>query len=344
MNRKVVHLVRTTQRSESIEALIESPAGEPIESTEPAELWLYLTTNGIEPDCDEEVDAGIEAFVGEFEPRTHAALPAVDLSALKTSASSRLAQPNPLAVGRGTVPSQRRNTVRNVVTLKREIEQFEVKQLIVETSTTESIDTTLADTLWYRLPEIKAEVDEFYLLDCDVEAVSYDALHHRGLSFISLPAAAFEARTLPPEFLSGWQPSSSADEKDTVESKRVAMLLDAEPKQCYFNARRVLRSLPDYSDASYVEGCAVFHGSVTGEHGWLIKDGKIIDPSVLDEATLYFPGLEFSGRDQVRAFLQTERGRRCHGHPFHYAFGSFGRESTSFRQARDAAKNAVAYG
>ena len=64
----------------------------------------------------------------------------------------------------------------------------------------------------------------------------------------------------------------------------------------------------------------------------MVKDGRIVDPTILDDAT-YFPGLEFGGVEQLRAFLQTEWGSRCHGRPFHLAFGGLGFKSPSFAQA-----------
>ena len=109
-------------------------------------------------------------------------------------------------------------------------------------------------------------------------------------------------------------------------------IVGSDPNQCYWNARKVIRSLPDYSEASYVEGYLVTQDGAIFEHGWMIKDGKIVDPTVLDDAT-YFPGLEFIGREQIRAFLQTEWGSKFHGRPFHRAFGDFGFESPGFVQA-----------
>ena len=174
--------------------------------------------------------------------------------------------------------------------------------------------------------------------DFAIETEPYKARWHKHLSFVFLRTLGGSDRILPPQsFLLGWQPLSTTREKNNEESKRVQRLARSEQKQCYFNARKVMRSLPDYSDASYVEGFCVTPDGLVFEHGWIIKDGKVVDPTIVGDA-IYFPGLEFVGREQSRAFLQTEWGRRFHGRPFYEAFGVGGCESPSFMQASKQAK------
>ena len=67
--------------------------------------------------------------------------------------------------------------------------------------------------------------------------------------------------------------------KDIAESKRVGKLVRAKARQCYYNAFHVVENLPDYFYADYVEGIAIL-GSLHIEHGWVEKDGVIVDPTL----------------------------------------------------------------
>ena len=132
------------------------------------------------------------------------------------------------------------------------------------------------------------------------------------------------------EFLRGWQPSLQPFEKNQVESERVGRKIRALPKRCWVNARRAVLELDEYSHASYVEGYVVHQEGFLMEHGWVVRDGMIIDPTLPQKPYRYFPGLEFQGRAGIRAFLATQRGRECGKSPFHYAFGWGGSDSPSY--------------
>lgn len=183
------------------------------------------------------------------------------------------------------------------------------------------------------------EADEYLDEEFTIDMESYHARQHMHLPFVFLDGPPSVAELSPTDtFLSGWRPSSCPTRKDVAESLRTGELIGAEPKQCYFNARSVLRSLPEYSDAAYVEGYVVTGRNDLMEHGWLLRNEAVVDPTLPTDDVVYFPGLEFRGRQQIRDFLRTDHGRQCNGHPFHWAFGASGRKSETFRAAFDKAR------
>lgn len=135
-------------------------------------------------------------------------------------------------------------------------------------------------------------------------------------------------------FLLGWSPTTVATGSDDVESRRVAAAIRAMPSQCWFNARKVVLRLEEYAEASYVEGWAVLRGGMWIEHGWVVRAGTIIDPTLPGQVIAFFPGLEIKGRDGIAAFLHTPKGRTCKKSPFFYAFGWGGGLSPSFARAQ----------
>lgn len=138
------------------------------------------------------------------------------------------------------------------------------------------------------------------------------------------------------EFHQRWQPTTATSVKDCIESVRVGRAIRACVKQCWFNARKVVLKLEEYADASYVEGWAVVNNFPT-EHGWVVQDGRIIDPTLPEKSGLYFPGLEFRGRRGIGEFLATAKGRKCKKSPFFYAFGWGGMLSPTFRKCYEEA-------
>jgi hypothetical protein len=135
-------------------------------------------------------------------------------------------------------------------------------------------------------------------------------------------------------FLLRWSPTTVPTGSDRVEARRVAIAIRAMPSQCWFNARKVILRLEEYAEASYVEGWAVLRGGTWIEHGWVVRAGVVIDPTLPEEVVAYFPGLEFKGRDAIAAFLQTPRGKTCKRSPFFYAFGWGGSGSPRFVEAQ----------
>jgi hypothetical protein len=138
------------------------------------------------------------------------------------------------------------------------------------------------------------------------------------------------------EFVQGWQPTTAATVKDCAESVRVGRAIRAAMKQCWFNARKAILKLDDYANDSYMEGWAVI-GQMPIEHGWVVRNGVIIDPTLPHREGVYFPGLEFRGRLGIEEFLMTPQGKKCKKEPFFFAFGWGGMDSPSFRRCYEAA-------
>ena len=338
MIRKTVHLVRNTILNEEIQAIVEFSSEEIIESLEPADLWVLLTSQGVLPVADE-TDTGIGVFVSDLDVSKHGHLPVIDVTALNTPspASPSVARPTPTPAN----AAELRQSVRKVVTLTRDFEQYEVKQAIVEAPTESAIEALDGDEFWWRHPEMEVRVGEQLPAEFAIETEDFNEDWHGDMPLVVLEGPLFPTEASPPaSFLSGWEPTSKTEETDTLESERVARIVGSEPNQCYWNARKVIRALPDYAEAFYVEGFVVTHEGAIFEHGWIVKDGKIVDPTILDDTT-YFPGLEFQGSDQIREFLDTEWGSRANGRPFHKAFGTGGLESPHFKEAFQQARHCL---
>ena len=125
--------------------------------------------------------------------------------------------------------------------------------------------------------------------------------------------------------------------KDKIESQRVGKLVRAKHKQCYYNAFHVVMNLPEYANADYVEGMAVF-GGLPIEHGWVEKDGVIVDPTLPDRDGVYFPGLRYHGDRGLAEALRTPKPHRSwEDFPIFYRFGWGGVDSPEFRAALVAA-------
>ncbi len=123
--------------------------------------------------------------------------------------------------------------------------------------------------------------------------------------------------------------------KNPDESRRVAQhpSVKAERSQCYINAFRVVMHVPGYADATYVEGFAVLKGLCI-EHGWVEKDGEIIDPTLPGDDFVYFPGLRFKGQKSLSEALYIPKEPYCEDLPLFYRFGWAGSGSEEFTAAR----------
>ena len=130
--------------------------------------------------------------------------------------------------------------------------------------------------------------------------------------------------------------------KDQKESVRVKRLVRSKPKQCYCNAARVVLAIPEYADADYVEGLAVLAKVMVIEHGWVEKDGVIIDPTLPHDELHYFPGLRFRGQRGLAEAMRIPKPERTQDDfPVFYRFGWGGIESPDFRKALIAANRYV---
>lgn len=132
-----------------------------------------------------------------------------------------------------------------------------------------------------------------------------------------------------------WQPVTVHTGKDEAASMYAAEHIDAQPKRCWTNARRLVLEMEEYAASSYVEGIAVL--DILGlpiEHGWVCRpDGTVIDPTLPSGVLAYFPGLEFQGRHGIRAFLATSNGRKDPESPFFFSYGFGGSRSPTYAAA-----------
>jgi hypothetical protein len=127
-----------------------------------------------------------------------------------------------------------------------------------------------------------------------------------------------------------------AEDVDRTESRRLHKR--AIPQQCWFNVRRAILRLAEYNEASYIEGWVMDHVGLAFEHGWIVKDGKIIDPTLPTQVAVYFPGLEIKGRKGIEEFLATPQGKKCKRSPFFFAFGWGGMDHPGMRRAWELTK------
>lgn len=102
-------------------------------------------------------------------------------------------------------------------------------------------------------------------------------------------------------------------------------------RQCYYNAFKAVQYVPEYAEAVYVEGIAVFREGLPIEHGWIECDGEIIDPTLPTEDLLYFPGLRCEGQLGISKIMVATESV---GVPLFYAFGWGGRDLPGFQKAR----------
>jgi hypothetical protein len=120
---------------------------------------------------------------------------------------------------------------------------------------------------------------------------------------------------------------------DREESIRLQTRMMVHAKDCYFNARRAIMRLEDYETATYVEGFAATILRFPVEHAWIVRKGKIIDPTLPREVVAYFPAIIVEGREGLEGFYVTH-GRKYSRSPLFHAFGWGGADHAGFNQAR----------
>ena len=121
--------------------------------------------------------------------------------------------------------------------------------------------------------------------------------------------------------------------KDKIESARAGRLVRAKPKQCFRNAVRVVRYVPGYEQADYVEGVTVSVNHNVTEHGWVELNGVIVDPTLPDDDLLYYPGLRFKGRHGISEAMRIPKPRGLDELPILDRFGEGGSGSPEFVEA-----------
>lgn len=110
--------------------------------------------------------------------------------------------------------------------------------------------------------------------------------------------------------------------KDLGLSVKAGKRIEAEPQECYWNARRAVYLNAVGGGARYVEGVAVMNmAPITFEHGWVeLEDGTIVDPTLPDEGYLYFGAFSYEW-DDARDFAYDHPGV---GPMWTIRFGLFG--------------------
>ena len=121
--------------------------------------------------------------------------------------------------------------------------------------------------------------------------------------------------------------------KNVEKSLRLAKDKRANVKkqQCYYNAFKAIQYVPEYAEAVYVEGIAVYRDGLHFEHGWIECDGEIIDCTLPSEDLIYYSGLRCEGRLGISKIMVATKSV---GVPFFYSFGWAGRDLPSFQEAR----------
>ncbi len=87
--------------------------------------------------------------------------------------------------------------------------------------------------------------------------------------------------------------------KNVCESLRLGQAIRAKQQMCYENAIKVIRHVPGYKHAFYVEGIVVEGKDSVFEHGWVERHGEILDPTLPLDKMAYFPGLRIEGKKAV---------------------------------------------
>lgn len=98
----------------------------------------------------------------------------------------------------------------------------------------------------------------------------------------------------------------TAVEKNVAESRRAARLVNAQPNLCWQNAVDLVWS-DEFAGATYVEGAIISRkAGFPQEHGWVVFNGEIIDPTLPDWELFYFPAHQWAGEEFMRVFFQYE--------------------------------------
>lgn len=84
--------------------------------------------------------------------------------------------------------------------------------------------------------------------------------------------------------------------KNVPESLKAKKAVAAKAKHCWENATNLMFEDEYFGTATYVEGIVRRPGSDSlDEHGWVERNGKIIDPTLPEMSLLYFPALRWTG-------------------------------------------------
>ena len=144
--------------------------------------------------------------------------------------------------------------------------------------------------------------------------------------------------------MKGVEKSTFASPKDKEESHHVAKLVRAKERQCYLNAFHVVQEVDAYGDADYIEGFVVDERGLFLEHGWVERQGIVVDPTLPDHDCRYVAGLRFHGQSGLaQAMIIPKPEHTKDDLPFFYRFGWGGSDHPDFAKARADAE-AIALG
>jgi hypothetical protein len=123
-------------------------------------------------------------------------------------------------------------------------------------------------------------------------------------------------------------------------SEELCDLVGAQNKDCFKNSVLASMATPG---SFYVEGWAITSFGLVVEHGWVEKDGEVIDPTPVYvqnlDNTKYFPGVKYTSKEIMKLF-----GRKSNiTVPIVSSKNGHGMEHPEFRRAYIAATRA-AYG
>ena len=163
--------------------------------------------------------------------------------------------------------------------------------------------------------------------------------------FTKVSGSNVVATTIPKEIVMSIKESAkdpSVSLKDKEESRRVAKLIRAKAKQCYYNAFRLVQEVNSYAQADYVEGFAIDEQGYFIEHGWVGKEGIVIDPTLPLDELRYVPGIRFRGQPGIAEAMRIPKpDYKEEDLPFFYRFGWAGSDNPDFAKARADAEAIV---
>ena len=122
--------------------------------------------------------------------------------------------------------------------------------------------------------------------------------------------------------------------KQLARDKRIRV----KQNECWYNAFKTIYYCREYErDAVYIEGISVeIKSGLEFEHGWLEIDGQIVDPTLPEDDTVYFPGIRLKGMPELSKALKIPKSSN-EDFPIFYRFGLGGKDSPEFRASRQAA-------